>query len=59
VALKLGIGIPLDDTTQTTLKGQLQFGGVDVKLRPELPPLAGLRGRIDFDRRRLQLTLHL
>lgn len=56
VALKLGIGIPLDDTTQTTLKGQLQFGGVDVKLRPELPPLAGLRGRIDFDRRGLQLA---
>jgi len=53
VALKLGIGIPLDDTGQTTLKGQLQFGGVDVKLRPELPPLSGLRGRIDFDRKGL------
>lgn len=56
VALKLGIGIPLDDTTQTTLKGQLQLGGVDVKLRPELPPLGALRGRIDFDRRGLQLA---
>ncbi len=56
VALKLGLAIPLDDTNQTTLKGQLQFGGVDVKLRPELPPLAGLRGRIEFDRRGLQLS---
>jgi uncharacterized protein (TIGR02099 family) len=55
VALRLGIGIPLDDTTQTMLKGQLQLGGVDLKLRPELPPLGGVRGRIDFDRRGLQL----
>ena len=56
VALKLGLGIPLDDTAQTTLKGQLQLGGVDLKLRPELPPLGGVRGRIDFDHRGLQLT---
>lgn len=56
VALKLGIGIPLDDVAQTTLKGQLQPGGVDLKLRPELPPLYGVRGRIDFDRKGLQLS---
>jgi uncharacterized protein (TIGR02099 family) len=56
VALKLGIGIPLDDTAQTTLKGQLQLGGVDLKLRPELPALASARGRIDFDRKGLQLA---
>jgi len=54
--LKLGISIPLDDTNQTTLKGQLQLGGVDLKMRPELPPLAGARGRIDFDRKGLQLA---
>ncbi|HEV6964336.1 YhdP family protein [Roseateles sp.] len=56
VALKLGIAIPLDDASQTTLKGQLQLGGVDLKLRPELPPLAGARGRIDFDSKGLQLV---
>ncbi|MFG6464598.1 YhdP family protein [Roseateles sp. DXS20W] len=56
VGLKLGLAIPLDDTSQTTLKGQLQLGGVDLKLRPELPVLAGARGRIDFDRRGLQLA---
>lgn len=56
VGLKLGITIPLDDTHQTTLKGQLQLGGVDLKLRPELPALAGVRGRIDFDQKTLQLT---
>jgi uncharacterized protein (TIGR02099 family) len=56
IGLKLGIGIPLDDVNQTTLKGQLQPGGVDLKLRPELPPLAGVRGRIDFDRKGLQLV---
>jgi len=56
VGLRLGIAIPLDDTSQTTLKGQLQLGGVDLKLRPELPALGGVRGRIDFDRRGLQLA---
>ncbi|MGM9482859.1 YhdP family protein [Roseateles sp. NT4] len=56
VGLKLGIAIPLDDVKETTVKGQLQPGGVDVKLRPELPPLAGVRGRIDFDRKGLQLV---
>ena len=55
VALKLGISIPLDDTSQTALKGQLQLGGVDLKLRPELPALNSARGRIDFDRKGLQL----
>jgi uncharacterized protein (TIGR02099 family) len=56
VGLKLGIIIPLDDVRETTVKGQLQPGGVDIKLRPELPPLAGVRGRIDFDRKGLQLA---
>ena len=56
VGLKLGIAIPLDDVAQTTLKGQLQPTGVDIKLRPELPPLGGVRGRIDFDRKGLQLV---
>ncbi|RZL37116.1 MAG: TIGR02099 family protein, partial [Rubrivivax sp.] len=55
VGLKLGLNIPLDDTSQSTLKGQLQLGGVDLQLRPELPPLAGVRGRVDFDRKGLQL----
>ncbi|MFG6433477.1 YhdP family protein [Roseateles sp. LYH14W] len=56
VGLKLGLTIPLDHTDQTTLKGQLQLGGVDLRVRPELPPLAGVRGRIDFDRKGLQLA---
>ncbi|WP_235532024.1 YhdP family protein [Pelomonas sp. Root1237] len=56
VGLKLGITIPLDDTHQTAVKGQLQLGGVDLKLRPELPALSGARGRVDFDRKGLQLT---
>jgi uncharacterized protein (TIGR02099 family) len=55
VGLKLGLAIPLDDTAATTLKGQLLLGGVDLKLRPELPALAGARGRVDFDRKGLQL----
>jgi len=56
IGLKLGLSMPLEDTNQTTLKGQLQLAGVDVKLRPELPALAAARGRIDFDRKGLQLA---
>jgi uncharacterized protein (TIGR02099 family) len=56
VALKLGLSIPLDDSNQSVLKGQLQLGGVDLKLRPELPALSAARGRIDFDRKGLQLA---
>jgi uncharacterized protein (TIGR02099 family) len=56
IALKLGLNIPLDDTTQTTLKGQLQLSGVDVRMRPDMPALAGARGRIDFDRKGVQLS---
>lgn len=56
VGLKLGLNLPLDDTSQATLKGQLLLGGVDLRLRPELPPLGAVRGRIDFDRKSLQLA---
>ncbi|MFT7722675.1 MAG: YhdP family protein [Roseateles sp.] len=56
VALKLGLTIPLDDPARTAVKGQLQFGGVDLRLRPELPPLGGVRGRVDFDGHGLQLA---
>ncbi|MFG6442815.1 YhdP family protein [Roseateles sp. LKC17W] len=54
--LKLGLSIPLDDTPRTTVKGQLQLGGVDLKLRPDLPALGNARGRIDFDQKSLQLA---
>ncbi|MFG6467908.1 YhdP family protein [Roseateles sp. BYS87W] len=56
VGLRLGLTIPLDDTAQTAVKGQLQLAGGDLKLRPELPPLGAVRGRLDFDRRGLQLA---
>ncbi|MFG6486402.1 YhdP family protein [Roseateles sp. BYS78W] len=56
MALKLGLSIPLDDVNQTALKGQLQLAGVDVKMRPDMPALAGARGRIDFDRKGVQLA---
>ncbi len=56
MALKLGLTLPLDDISQSAIKGQLQFGGVDVRMRPDMPLLAGARGRIDFDRKGVQLT---
>lgn len=56
VALKLNLNMPLDHTEQSTVKGQLQLGGVDLKLRPDLPLLAATRGRIDFDQKSLALS---
>jgi len=56
MALKLGLTLPLDDLSQATVKGQLQLTGVDVRMRPDMPLLAGARGRVDFDRKGVQLT---
>ena len=56
VGLRLGLRLPLEDLEHTTLTGQLQLGGVDLKLRPELPALGSVRGRIDFDHQGLQLA---
>ncbi len=56
VTLRLGVNLPLDHIDQSTVKGQLQLGGVDLKLRPDLPLLAGARGRIDFDQKSLSLS---
>jgi uncharacterized protein (TIGR02099 family) len=54
--LKLGVVLPLDDINQSSVKGQIQLGGVDLRLRPDLPLLAAARARIDFDRRSLSVS---
>lgn len=56
VALKLSLNLPLDHIDQSTVKGQLQLGNVDLKLRPDLPLLAATRGRIDFDQKSLSVS---
>ncbi|OYT89261.1 MAG: TIGR02099 family protein [Burkholderiales bacterium PBB6] len=54
--LKLGLSIPLDDSARTTVKGQLQLAGSDVRIRPDLPLFAGTKGRIDFSDKAFSLN---
>ncbi len=54
--LKLGVQIPLDEGEGARVKGQLQLGGVDLRLRPDVPQLANARARIDFDEHTLQIV---
>jgi uncharacterized protein (TIGR02099 family) len=46
--LKLAISMPLAQPAQTSVRGSLQLPGNDLRLHPELPPLLGARGTIDF-----------
>lgn len=53
--LNLALDMPLDDPGQTRLRGSLQLQGNELRLAPDLPPLMGARGSIDFDPQGLQL----
>jgi uncharacterized protein (TIGR02099 family) len=53
--LRLNLRLPLLQADQTTLKGQLQLPGNDVRLRPDTPLLGQARARIEFDQKGLQL----
>ncbi|RZU00639.1 YhdP family protein [Rivibacter subsaxonicus] len=47
--LKLGLQIPFADGAPVRTQGQLQLAGNDIRLGPELPPLAAAQGRIGFN----------
>ncbi|MDT8999513.1 YhdP family protein [Paucibacter sp. APW11] len=53
--LKLALQLPLNDINHSTVKGSVQLLGNDVRLRPDVPLLAGARARIDFDRKGMSL----
>ena len=54
--LKLALTIPLDDTDRSTVKGSVALAGNDVRLRPDVPLLAGARGRVDFTENSVKLV---
>lgn len=54
--LKLALSIPLHDTHASTVRGELVLGGNDVRLRPDVPLLAGARARIGFSERDFSLA---
>ncbi len=54
--LKLGLAVPLGHTAGAQLKAGLQLLGNDVRLRPDLPLLAGARGRIDLSHKGVQIN---
>lgn len=55
-ALKLALQIPLDDSHGAAVKGQLVLGGVELRLRPDVPQLGNARARIDFDQHNVQVS---
>lgn len=53
--LTLALQLPLAHPAKATVRGSLQLAGNDLRLRADLPPLLGARGRIDFTQRDLSL----
>lgn len=54
--LRLALRLPLEQPEQTTVKGSVQLAGNDVRLRPDVPLLAGSRGRVDFTQKGVQIV---
>jgi uncharacterized protein (TIGR02099 family) len=48
--LKLALHLPLNDLNKSNLKGSVQLLGSDLRLRPDVPLLGNVRGRVEFDR---------
>ncbi len=54
--LRLALQIPIARPADASVRGSVQLGGVDLRLRPQLPVLANARGRIDFTQAGLQVA---
>lgn len=54
--LRLGLVIPLLHADTTTVSGQVQLAGNDVRLRPHTPLLAAARGRVEFTEHSLRVA---
>jgi len=46
--LALGLGLPLADLAASTVRGNVQLAGNDVRFVPEAPLVAGARGAVQF-----------
>lgn len=53
--LKLGLKIPLEDSSRASVKGQVVLAGNELRLRPDLPLFSNARARVDFDRKGVQI----
>jgi uncharacterized protein (TIGR02099 family) len=47
-ALQLALSIPLHQASQSGVRGHVQLNGNDLRIRPDAPPLLGVKGRVDF-----------
>jgi uncharacterized protein (TIGR02099 family) len=54
--LRLTLRLPLSQLDQSTVKGSVQLAGNDVRLRGDVPLLAGSRGRVDFTHKSVQVV---
>ncbi len=55
VAGKLALQIPLQHPERTTVQGNVQLAGNELRLRPDLPPFQNVRARADFTEAGLQI----
>ena len=53
--LKLAVQLPLSDLDKTTVKGQLQLKGNDLRIRPDLPMLEQTRAKVSFTQNDLHI----
>jgi uncharacterized protein (TIGR02099 family) len=54
--LALALELPLERLERTTVRGSVTLAGNELRLRPDVPPLNAVRGRVDFSERGLQLV---
>ena len=54
--LRLGLNIPLARSADSVVKASLQLLGNELRLRPDLPPLANAHGQIEASDKGFQLT---
>jgi uncharacterized protein (TIGR02099 family) len=59
--LSLGLTLRLARIADSTVRGSVKLGGVDLRLTPETPAMSNVRGKVDFTERgvRLQTTASL
>lgn len=54
--LRLALDLPFGRLAQSTVKGSVQLGGNDLRIRPDTPLLANARGKVEFTERGIQLA---
>ena len=55
-ALKLNLSLPLHDLAHSKVRGAVQLGGNELRLRPGLPLLGQARGRVEFDQQSVKVV---